>query len=90
MMTGRYPPRTGLGHVVFPEEHPITYQQKLTNSNTGIPIEEVMLSEVLQAAGYNTGTAASSATAGRINVYVFFIKAPCLVLAPERQKTAAL
>jgi arylsulfatase A-like enzyme len=55
MMTGRYPPRTGLGHVVFPEEHPITYQQKLTNSNTGIPIEEVMLSEVLQAAGYNTG-----------------------------------
>ncbi|MDE0951194.1 MAG: sulfatase [Halioglobus sp.] len=55
MMTGRYPPRTGLGHVVFPEEHFMTSLQKLTDANTAIPTDEIMLSEVLRAAGYNTG-----------------------------------
>ncbi|WP_279244087.1 sulfatase [Candidatus Litorirhabdus singularis] len=54
MLTGRYPPRTGLGHVVFPEGHFISNAQKISALNTRIPTEEIMLSDVLKAVGYNT------------------------------------
>lgn len=55
LMTGRYPPRAGLGHVVFPEGHLISNGHKISGINTRIPAEEIMLSDVLKAAGYNTG-----------------------------------
>jgi arylsulfatase A-like enzyme len=55
LMTGRYPPRAGLGHVVFPEGHPISSAQKIGGIHTRIPAEEIMLSDMLKAIGYNTG-----------------------------------
>ena len=55
LMTGRYPPRAGLGHVVFPEGHIISSAQKIAGMNTRIPAEEIMLSDVFKAVGYNTG-----------------------------------
>lgn len=54
LLTGRYPPRTGLGHVVFPEGHMISNAQKIGAMNTRIPAEEILLSDVLKAVGYNT------------------------------------
>lgn len=54
LMTGRYPPRAGLGHVVFPEGHPITQGMKIQGINIRIPADEIMLPEVLQSRGYNT------------------------------------
>jgi len=42
LLTGRYPIRMGLNHVLFPE------------SFTGIPASEVKISEVLQQQGYRT------------------------------------
>jgi arylsulfatase A-like enzyme len=54
LLTGRYPPRTGLGHVVFPEGHMISNWQKIGAMNTRIPAEEILLSDVLKAVGYNT------------------------------------
>lgn len=55
MLTGRYPPRAGLGHVVFPEGHLISNGQKVAGVHTRIPAEEILLSDVLKSVGYNTG-----------------------------------
>jgi arylsulfatase A-like enzyme len=55
LMTGRYPPRAGLGHVVFPERHPISQGMKIRDLNIRVPGDEIMLPEVLAARGYNTG-----------------------------------
>jgi uncharacterized sulfatase len=55
LLTGRYPPRAGLGHVVFPEGHMISNGQKISGLNTRLPAEEILLSEMLAAVGYNTG-----------------------------------
>ncbi len=55
LMTGRYPPRVGLGHVVFPEGAILSGLQKIRGLNIRVPAEEIMLSEVLKAVGYHTG-----------------------------------
>lgn len=43
LLTGRYPIRSGMQHVIFP------------HSRDGLPTDEVTISEILQAAGYRTG-----------------------------------
>ena len=55
MLSGRYPPRTGLGHVVFPQGSWLSNLQKITGLNTRLPSEEILLPEVLRAVGYRTG-----------------------------------
>ena len=55
LMTGRYPPRAGLGYVVFPGGSHLSNAQKILGAKIRIPADEIMLSEVLKAAGYRTG-----------------------------------
>ncbi|MFN4184202.1 MAG: sulfatase [Hyphomonas sp.] len=43
LLTGRYPIRSGMQHVIFP------------HSQDGLPTEEVTISEILKDAGYRTG-----------------------------------
>lgn len=43
LLTGRYPIRSGMQHVIFP------------HSRDGLPTDEVTISEMLQDAGYRTG-----------------------------------
>lgn len=43
LLTGRYPIRSGMQHVIFP------------HSQVGIPPEEITIAEVLKEAGYETG-----------------------------------
>ncbi|PKP81652.1 MAG: hypothetical protein CVT79_09655 [Alphaproteobacteria bacterium HGW-Alphaproteobacteria-18] len=43
LLTGRYPIRSGMQHVIFP------------HSQDGLPEEEITISEMLKAAGYRTG-----------------------------------
>ncbi len=55
LLTGRYPPRAGVPHVLFPEQHPISMLQMVTGNNVRIPAEEILLPEILQLSGFNTG-----------------------------------
>lgn len=55
LLTGRYAPRAGLSVVAFPEGSLMSNFFKLTGSNIRIPHEEILLPEVLQAVGYQTG-----------------------------------
>jgi arylsulfatase A len=43
LLTGRYPIRSGMQHVIFP------------HSQDGLPTDEVTISEMLRGAGYRTG-----------------------------------
>ena len=54
MLTGRYAPRAGLNLVTFPSGHPIERTLRAANSNIRLPAEEILLPEILAAAGYET------------------------------------
>lgn len=54
LLTGRWPIRTGLTHVVFPEGHPIDSLQRFGGGPVRLPGDEITLAEALGAAGYET------------------------------------
>jgi len=54
MLTGRWPIRTGLTHVVFPEGHPIDSLERYAGGPIRLPADEITLAEALGAAGYET------------------------------------
>ncbi|MEN8159850.1 MAG: sulfatase [Myxococcota bacterium] len=54
LLTGRWPIRTGLTQVVFPEGHPIDRVQRLMGQPIRLPADEITLAEGLHAAGYAT------------------------------------
>lgn len=53
-LTGRWPIRTTLTQVVFPDGHPIDRLQRVANRATRLPADEILLPEALAAAGYAT------------------------------------
>jgi uncharacterized sulfatase len=55
MLTGRYPPRAGVPEVVFPDNDIVSLQYKFRGVNIRIPADEILLPEVLQMSGFNTG-----------------------------------
>ena len=56
LLTGRFPIRSYAGdHVYFPEGHPIADQRKFMGQKNELARDEILISEVLQAAGYATG-----------------------------------
>jgi arylsulfatase A-like enzyme len=55
MLTGRYAPRAGLNLVAFPTGHAVERSLRARNSNVRLPAEEILLPEILEAAGYATG-----------------------------------
>jgi uncharacterized sulfatase len=54
LLTGRWPIRTGLTHVVFPEGHPIDSLQRFGGGPVRLPADEITLAEALGTAGYET------------------------------------
>jgi uncharacterized sulfatase len=54
LLTGRWPIRTGLTHVVFPEGHPIDSLQRFGGGPVRLPADEITLAEALRVAGYQT------------------------------------
>ena len=55
LLTGRYPPRAGVGsHVYFPEESWIGLARRVGGLGNELPRDEVLLPEVLRAGGYAT------------------------------------
>lgn len=55
MLTGRYPPRAGVPGVFFPADNLISMGQMVMGNNIRIPAEEILLPEILQLSGFNTG-----------------------------------
>lgn len=55
MLTGRYAPRAGLNIVAFPDGHPFSMLMKASGTDIRLPAEEILVSEILEAAGYRTG-----------------------------------
>ena len=56
LLTGRYAPRAGLNIVAFPTGDPIELSMRAQGTlATRLPAEEILLPEILQAAGYETG-----------------------------------
>ncbi len=56
LMTGRYPKRAYANdHVYFPEESGMADYRKFRGFQNAIPLDEIMISEVLQANDYATG-----------------------------------
>jgi arylsulfatase A len=59
MLTGRYPKRSHMTLPLYPKNHPVEYFLKAVDRYqydvTGIPTDEVTLSEILQRGGYRTG-----------------------------------
>jgi uncharacterized sulfatase len=54
LLTGRWPIRTGLTQVVFPDGHPIDRLQRATGRAIRLPADEITLAEALRAGGYAT------------------------------------
>ena len=54
MMTGRYPQKSGLIGVVWPEGHPLNTGLKLLDVTTYMPEDEILLPEIMKATGYST------------------------------------
>lgn len=54
MMTGRYPQKSGLIGVVWPEGHPLNNALKLIDLTTYMPEDEILLPEIMKASGYQT------------------------------------
>ncbi len=55
LLTGRYPSRSFSGdHVFFPEGHIVASFRKMMGNKNEIPQDEIMISEVLKANGYQT------------------------------------
>ncbi len=56
MLTGRYAPRANLDIVAFPTGDPMEWIMRASNvPATRVPEEEILLPEILEAAGYDTG-----------------------------------
>lgn len=55
LLTGRYAPRAGLDIVAFPDGHLLSNLMKASNLDIRLPAEEILLPEILAAAGYRTG-----------------------------------
>jgi len=56
MLTGRYAPRANFNIVAFPEGAAVDLQMRATQTPaTRLPAEEILLPEILKAAGYETG-----------------------------------
>ncbi len=55
LLTGRWPVRSTLTHVVFPEGHPIDNIQRLMGLPVRLPADEITIAEALRLAGYSTG-----------------------------------
>lgn len=53
-LTGRWPIRTTLTQVVFPNGHPMDHLQRISDRPTRLPADEILLPEALKAAGYAT------------------------------------
>ena len=55
LLTGRWPIRTTLTHIVFPQGHPIDTGLRVMGSPVRLPADEITMAEALQLAGYSTG-----------------------------------
>jgi arylsulfatase A-like enzyme len=56
LLTGRYPPRTRTdSHVFFPDTALLGRVRRILGAPNEVPRDEIMLPEVLRAAGYTTG-----------------------------------
>lgn len=56
LLTGRYPPRAGVpAHVYFPSESTLGWAREMAGLDNDLPRDEVLLPEILGAAGYATG-----------------------------------
>lgn len=56
LLTGRYPPRAGVSaHVYFPSESRIGWLREMAGFDNDLPRDEILLPEILGAAGYATG-----------------------------------
>ncbi|HEU4429652.1 MAG TPA: sulfatase-like hydrolase/transferase, partial [Myxococcota bacterium] len=53
-LTGRWPIRTTLTHVVFPRGHAVNHVHRMSGRPVRIPADEILLPEALSAAGYAT------------------------------------
>lgn len=54
-LTGRYAPRSlSSHHVSYPKDHPVSSFRLALGYANGLPQDEILISEVLQAAGYRT------------------------------------
>jgi uncharacterized sulfatase len=54
-LTGRYPVRSGLTRVVFPDSSPIAWFMKWGGATIRLPADEITLADALRAGGYATG-----------------------------------
>jgi uncharacterized sulfatase len=54
LLTGRWPIRTTLTQVVFPQGHAVNHLHRMTGRPVRLPAEEILLPEALKAAGYAT------------------------------------
>lgn len=55
LLTGRYAPRAGLTVIAFPTGHLIDNFTRASGEHVRLPAEEILLPEILSAAGYDTG-----------------------------------
>lgn len=55
LLTGRWPARTTLTQVVFPEGHPVDSFQRMMGLPIRLPADEITMAEALRLAGYSTG-----------------------------------
>lgn len=56
LLTGRYPSRSlSAQHVFFPEGHPMTTVRHAMGLTNALPRDEILIAEILGAAGYATG-----------------------------------
>ena len=56
LLTGRYPVRSFThNHVFFAESSPIATVRRMLGQGNELPVDEILISEVLSAAGYATG-----------------------------------
>jgi arylsulfatase A-like enzyme len=53
-LTGRWPIRTTLTHVVFPQGHAVNHLHRMQGRPIRLPADEILLPEALKAAGYAT------------------------------------
>jgi len=54
LLTGRWPIRTGLTQIVFPDGHPIDLAQRASGRPIRLPADEITLADALHAGGYAT------------------------------------